>query len=32
LLGAALFAYLLHRRARLRAYRPAKTAPDVRGV
>jgi bisanhydrobacterioruberin hydratase len=32
LLGAALFAYLLHRRARLRAYHPAKTAPDVRGV
>ena len=32
LLGATLFAYLLHRRARLRAYNPAKTASDVRGV
>src|SRR5215217_3189399 len=28
LLGTALFAHLLHRRARLRAYLPAKTTPD----
>jgi putative membrane protein len=32
LLGAALFAYLLYRRAGLRVYNPAKTAPDDRLV
>ncbi len=32
LLGTALFAYLLHRRARLHAYHPAKMTPDDRSV
>jgi bisanhydrobacterioruberin hydratase len=32
LLGAALFAYLLHRRARLRSHHPRKTTPGARRV